>query len=66
MPKGIPVYNIIFAGKCESWFVFVGQVSDPTKGMYGAGAHSDYGLVTLLATDCVSGLQVCTFKSIPL
>lgn len=39
----------------------VDQVSDPTKGIYGAGAHSDYGLITLLATDGVSGLQVCKF-----
>ncbi|GJV17144.1 2-oxoglutarate-Fe(II) type oxidoreductase-like protein isoform X1 [Tanacetum coccineum] len=39
-----------------------GQVSDPTKGIYGAGAHSDYGLVTLLATDYVSGLQICKDK----
>lgn len=26
------------------------QVSDPGKGVLGAGAHSDYGLITLLAT----------------
>lgn len=26
------------------------QVSDPGKGVMGAGAHSDYGLLTLLAT----------------
>ena len=37
----------------------VGQVSDPAKGIYGAGAHSDFGFLTLLATDNVSGLQVC-------
>ncbi|KAK9697603.1 hypothetical protein RND81_08G048000 [Saponaria officinalis] len=36
-----------------------GQVSDPSKGLYGAGAHSDYGLITLLATDDVVGLQIC-------
>lgn len=35
-----------------------GQTLDPSKGLYGAGAHTDYGLVTLLATDDVSGLQV--------
>ncbi|KAL7588685.1 hypothetical protein Lser_V15G39213 [Lactuca serriola] len=40
----------------------VGQVSDPLKGIYGAGAHSDYGLITLLATDSVSGLQICKDK----
>ncbi|KAK7830140.1 putative 2-oxoglutarate-dependent dioxygenase, partial [Quercus suber] len=26
---------------------------------YEAGAHFDYGLITLLATDGVSGLQIC-------
>ena len=52
MPNGIPVYDIVFAGKCESWFVFVGQVSHPKKWMYDAGGHSDYGLVTPLAIDC--------------
>ncbi|XP_076951043.1 azadirone synthase LFS-like [Bidens hawaiensis] len=39
-----------------------GQVSNPAKGLYGAGAHSDYGLITLLATDGVSGLQICKDK----
>lgn len=34
------------------------QFSDPAKGIYGAGAHSDYGFITLLATDDVMGLQV--------
>ncbi|CAK8534032.1 unnamed protein product [Lathyrus sativus] len=36
-----------------------GQISDPTKGLFGAGAHTDFGLVTLLATDDVAGLQIC-------
>ncbi|CAN0901481.1 2-oxoglutarate-Fe(II) type oxidoreductase hxnY [Linum grandiflorum] len=39
-----------------------GQVSDPSKGLYGAGAHSDYGLITLLATDDICGLQICKDK----
>ncbi|KAK6941466.1 Isopenicillin N synthase-like, Fe(2+) 2OG dioxygenase domain, partial [Dillenia turbinata] len=38
---------------------YEGQVSDPSKGIFGAGAHSDYGLITLLATDEVPGLQIC-------
>ncbi|XP_015571818.1 2-oxoglutarate-Fe(II) type oxidoreductase hxnY isoform X1 [Ricinus communis] len=37
-------------------------VSDPLKGLFGAGAHSDYGLITLLATDDVPGLQICKDK----
>ncbi|CAM8925828.1 unnamed protein product [Rhodiola kirilowii] len=36
-----------------------GKKSDPSNGIYGAGAHSDYGLITLLATDDVMGLQIC-------
>ncbi|KAI4379388.1 hypothetical protein MLD38_005695 [Melastoma candidum] len=36
-----------------------GQISDPSQGIFGAGAHSDYGLITLLATDDVPGLQIC-------
>ncbi|CAM9287559.1 unnamed protein product [Ectocarpus sp. 6 AP-2014] len=34
------------------------EVSDPGKGVMGAGAHTDWGLMTLLATDEVPGLQV--------
>eukprot|EP00903_Cladosiphon_okamuranus_P019798 g18198.t2 len=34
------------------------EVSDPGKGVMGAGAHSDWGMMTLLATDEVPGLQV--------
>ncbi|XP_010267155.1 PREDICTED: 2-oxoglutarate-Fe(II) type oxidoreductase-like isoform X2 [Nelumbo nucifera] len=39
-----------------------GRVSNPAKGIYGAGAHSDYGLITLLATDDTPGLQICKDK----
>ncbi|KAF5935169.1 hypothetical protein HYC85_026298 [Camellia sinensis] len=41
---------------------YEGRVSDPMKGIYGAGAHSDFGLITLLATDDVYGLQICKDK----
>ena len=43
-----------------SCFIFLppGQISDPSNGLYGAGAHTDYGLITLLSTDDVYGLQV--------
>jgi isopenicillin N synthase-like dioxygenase len=36
------------------------EKSDIGRGIYGTGAHSDYGLLTLLATDDVPGLQVHT------
>ncbi|KAH7436580.1 hypothetical protein KP509_05G026700 [Ceratopteris richardii] len=41
---------------------YSGEVSIPEKGIYGAGAHSDYGMITLLATDGVPGLQICRDK----
>ncbi|KAA8542460.1 hypothetical protein F0562_023403 [Nyssa sinensis] len=41
---------------------YEGQISDTMKGIYGAGAHSDFGLITLLATDDVTGLQICKDK----
>ncbi|XP_048133247.1 2-oxoglutarate-Fe(II) type oxidoreductase hxnY-like isoform X1 [Rhodamnia argentea] len=41
---------------------YEGLISDPSKGIYGAGAHSDFGFITLLATDDVLGLQICKNK----
>ncbi|XP_030941760.1 2-oxoglutarate-Fe(II) type oxidoreductase hxnY-like [Quercus lobata] len=38
---------------------YEGGISDPSKGIFGVGAHSDYGLITLLATDGIPGLQIC-------
>ncbi|EFJ07932.1 hypothetical protein SELMODRAFT_229575 [Selaginella moellendorffii] len=38
------------------------QASDPEEGFFGAGAHSDYGMLTLLASDGVPGLQICKEK----
>ncbi|KAK4260355.1 hypothetical protein QN277_003482 [Acacia crassicarpa] len=34
----------------------------PSEEIYGASAHSDYGMVTLLVTDGVEGLQICKEK----
>lgn len=42
---------------------YEGQISEPTKGIYGAGAHTDFGMLTLLATDDVIGLQICKDKN---
>ncbi|XP_039157155.1 2-oxoglutarate-Fe(II) type oxidoreductase hxnY-like [Eucalyptus grandis] len=39
---------------------YEGVVFDPYEGIYGTGAHTDFGFLTLLATDAVSGLQVFT------
>ncbi|KAI6679545.1 hypothetical protein NL676_033426 [Syzygium grande] len=41
--------------------VIAGLISDPSKGIYGAGAHSDFGFITLLATDDVPGLQLVPY-----
>ncbi|CAI5715025.1 unnamed protein product [Peronospora destructor] len=34
------------------------EKSDVEKGVFGAGAHTDYGLITLLSTDTTGGLQI--------
>ncbi|PKI41541.1 2-oxoglutarate-Fe(II) type oxidoreductase hxnY-like [Punica granatum] len=63
----------------EDFFVRVGGLDKPTaflrllhypgdaiasgEEIYGASAHSDYGMITLLATDGVPGLQICRDKS---
>ncbi|CAN8324843.1 unnamed protein product [Cochlearia groenlandica] len=38
-------------------------ISSDVEETYGASAHSDYGMVTLLLTDEVPGLQVCRDKT---
>ncbi|KAK3439100.1 hypothetical protein EUGRSUZ_C03738 [Eucalyptus grandis] len=47
--KPIPILRLLH---------YEGLISDPSKGIYGAGAHSDFGFITLLATDDVPVLQV--------
>lgn len=39
------------------------QPSRPADGVFAAGAHTDYGMVTLLATDDNPGLQVASAAS---
>ncbi|KAG7390130.1 hypothetical protein PHYBOEH_007146 [Phytophthora boehmeriae] len=34
------------------------EKSDVAAGVFGAGAHTDYGLITLLSTDTTGGLQI--------
>uniref|UniRef100_A0A0E0IVB9 Fe2OG dioxygenase domain-containing protein n=1 Tax=Oryza nivara TaxID=4536 RepID=A0A0E0IVB9_ORYNI len=51
---------------CPSAFLrllhYPGEVDDSDYGNYGASAHSDYGMITLLATDGTPGLQICKEK----
>ncbi|KQJ97521.1 2-oxoglutarate-Fe(II) type oxidoreductase hxnY isoform X3 [Brachypodium distachyon] len=41
---------------------YPGEVNECDNGNYGASAHSDYGMLTLLATDGTPGLQICREK----
>ncbi|KFK33986.1 hypothetical protein AALP_AA5G086900 [Arabis alpina] len=41
-------------------------MSDPSRGIYGCGSHTDHGMMTLLATDSVMGLQICKDKDVKL
>ncbi|GAV77999.1 2OG-FeII_Oxy domain-containing protein/DIOX_N domain-containing protein [Cephalotus follicularis] len=38
---------------------YPGELESSNEDIYGASAHSDYGMITLLATDGVRGLQAC-------
>uniref|UniRef100_A0A0E0M9X0 Fe2OG dioxygenase domain-containing protein n=1 Tax=Oryza punctata TaxID=4537 RepID=A0A0E0M9X0_ORYPU len=41
---------------------YPGEANESDDGNYGASAHSDYGILTLLATDGTPGLQICREK----
>jgi len=43
----------------DDFFFHAAEESNIEEGMFGAGAHSDWGFLTLLITDDVPGLQVC-------
>ncbi|TYI70203.1 hypothetical protein E1A91_D08G205200v1 [Gossypium mustelinum] len=42
---------------------YPGDLNSSSEEIFGASAHSDYGMVTLLVTDGVPGLQICREKS---
>ncbi|KAL2489685.1 2-oxoglutarate (2OG) and Fe(II)-dependent oxygenase superfamily protein [Forsythia ovata] len=42
---------------------YPGDLGPSGENTYGASAHSDYGMITLLASDSVGGLQVCREKT---
>ncbi|XP_039028721.1 2-oxoglutarate-Fe(II) type oxidoreductase hxnY-like [Hibiscus syriacus] len=42
---------------------YPGDLDSSSEEIYGASAHSDYGMITLLMTDGVPGLQICREKS---
>nr|XP_048321720.1 2-oxoglutarate-Fe(II) type oxidoreductase hxnY-like [Ziziphus jujuba var. spinosa] len=42
---------------------YPGRFGDSGEEIYGASAHSDYGMITLLVSNGVRGLQVCRDKS---
>ncbi|WVZ57423.1 hypothetical protein U9M48_007809 [Paspalum notatum var. saurae] len=62
----IEFFQKIGALDCPSTFLrllhYPGEVSESDSGNYGASAHSDYGLITLLVTDGTPGLQICREK----
>ncbi|XP_075476352.1 azadirone synthase LFS-like isoform X3 [Primulina tabacum] len=41
---------------------YPGELGSSGEDIYGASAHSDYGMITLLATDGIRGLQICKEK----
>ncbi|CAM6118539.1 unnamed protein product [Calypogeia fissa] len=41
---------------------YTAEPSRPEEGVFGCGAHSDYGLLTFLTTDSNPGLQICKDK----
>ncbi|CAA3011941.1 2-oxoglutarate-Fe(II) type oxidoreductase [Olea europaea subsp. europaea] len=43
---------------------YPGDLGPSDEEIYGASAHSDFGMITLLATDGVGGLQVCREKTL--
>lgn len=53
-----------FRGKFDEPMLFLRPLryspepSVPADGVYGAGAHTDYGMLTVLATDGTPGLQI--------
>ncbi|XP_006662527.1 2-oxoglutarate-Fe(II) type oxidoreductase hxnY [Oryza brachyantha] len=59
----VEFFEKVGAFNCPSAFLrllhYPGEVDDSDVGNYGASAHSDYGMITLLVTDGTPGLQIC-------
>lgn len=51
--QGDPYFSLTIC----SLILIPGELGSSDEEIYGASAHSDYGMVTLLATDGVQGLQ---------
>eukprot|EP00667_Euglena_gracilis_P015483 EG_transcript_16109 len=44
---------------------YLPEPSHPEDGRFGCGAHTDYGMLTILLTDEVPGLQICPDAHLP-
>uniref|UniRef100_A0A2N9F0G1 Non-haem dioxygenase N-terminal domain-containing protein n=1 Tax=Fagus sylvatica TaxID=28930 RepID=A0A2N9F0G1_FAGSY len=52
-------YTPLYAENLDPTSSSKGELESSDEEIYGASAHSDYGMVTLLATNGVQGLQAC-------
>ncbi|KAJ4831606.1 hypothetical protein Tsubulata_015292 [Turnera subulata] len=55
-------YTPLYAENLDPSSSSKGELGYPDEEIYGASAHSDYGMITLLVSDGVPGLQICREK----